>query len=166
MRDRAWFVVIATSLVVSAGCGPAAEPTAPAPGASSGGVTIATAEIVVRTTNGYRVSGSTVWEGRYVCAQGVTGLTLELRGSGGADVAAVFRFYAVPENPTVPSGSYTLTGVVRGDGAIDLVPERWIEQPHGYVMVGMTGVLDAATGVMRGAITNPACAAFDLHRVR
>lgn len=133
---------------------------------TSGGdsTTIATAEIVVYTTNGYRVSGYSVWEGRYVCAQGVTGLTLELTGSGGPSVTAVFRFYAVPENPTVPSGSYSLTGVARGDGAIDLIPERWFEQPSGYVMVGMTGMLDTTTGTMRGMITNPGCAAFDLHR--
>ena len=124
------------------------------------------AEVVIQTTNGWRVEGTSVWEGRYVCTQGVTGLTLELVGTGGTSVSGTFRFYAVPENPTVPSGAYVLTGVVRGDGTIELVPDHWLEQPDRYVMVGMSGVLDRASGVMRGQITNPACAAFDLHRVR
>lgn len=127
---------------------------------------VVTASIVIETTNGYRVEGDSVWEGRYLCPQGVTGLTLELSGGSGAEVAAVFHFYALPENPTVPTGSYTLRGVVRGDGTIDLLPERWIEQPYGYVMVGMTGVLDRVSGVMRGRIAAPECDGFDLHRAR
>lgn len=125
-----------------------------------------TASIVIETTNGYRVEGQSVWEGRYLCPQGVTGLTLELAGRSGSEVGAVFHFYAVPENPGVPTGSFTLVGVVRGDGTIDLSPERWIEQPANYWMVGMTGFLDRSTGVMRGRITNPECDLFDLHRVR
>lgn len=157
---------LAGALAACGGPEPASEGTTSATAATGGATVVATAEIVLRTTNGYRVSGHSVWEGRYVCLQGVTGLTLELTGSGGPSVAAVFRFYAVPENPTVPSGSYSLTGLVRGDGTIDLTPERWFEQPPGYVMVGMTGLLDPTTGIMRGMITNPDCAAFDLHRVR
>jgi hypothetical protein len=134
-------------------------------GAAAGGAG-ASVELVVPTDNGHRIEGPSVWEGRYDCAQGLTGLTLELVGTGGARVSAVFRFHAVPENPDVPSGSYTLLGTVRGDGSIDLVPERWLEQPEGYVMVGMTGVLVPERGLLRGAITHPACAAFELRRVR
>lgn len=125
-----------------------------------------TASIVVATTNGYRIAGDSVWEGRYLCPQGVTGLTLELSGNGTAEVSAIFRFYAVPENPGVPTGSFTLRGVIRGDGTIDLVPERWLERPDRYLMVGMTGVLDRASGVMRGRIAAVECDGFDLHRVR
>lgn len=127
---------------------------------------VAHVEVIIASANGYRVEGTSVWEGRYDCAQGITGLTLELVGSGGVEVRATFNFYAVPENPSVPSGSYTLTGAVRSDGTIELVPERWLSRPAGYEMVGMSGRLDHATGIMRGAIPFPSCTAFDLHRVR
>jgi hypothetical protein len=154
--------VLATLLALTACGGAVAESGS----ASRGETTVMRASIVIETTNGYRVDGESVWEGRYLCPQGVTGLTLELSGGGGAEVAAVFHFYAVPENPGVPTGSYTLRGVVRGDGTIDLSPERWIEEPYGYVMVGMTGILDRASGIMRGRIAAAECAGFDLHRVR
>lgn len=156
---RAWLSVVLFAL----GCGGAAEPAT-----TTTTPTVTHVDVVIATTNGYRVEGTSVWEGRYDCTQGITGLTLELVGSGTGDssVAATFHFYAVPENPDVPSGRYTLVGTVRGDGTIDLVPNAWIEQPYGYVMVGMTGFLDRATGIMRGAITNPGCTAFDLERVR
>lgn len=145
-------------MCASLGCGGAARETT--------STTVVHADVVITTTNGYRVEGTSTWEGRYVCTQGVTGLTLELRGTGGTSVSATFQFYGVPENPGVPTGAYVLTGVIRGDGTIELVPDHWLAQPERYVMVGMWGVLDRASGVMRGAITNPACAEFDLHRVR
>ena len=56
--------------------------------------------------------------------------------------------------------------MIRGDGTIELAPERWLEQPDGYVMVGMTGLLDRASGVMRGRIAAAECEGFELHRVR
>jgi hypothetical protein len=152
-RSFVWLLALG---LLGCGAAPVAETT----------TSTLTASIVIETTNGYRVEGDSVWEGRYLCPQGVTGLTLELSGRTGSEVGAVFHFYAVPENPGVPNGSYRLAGVVRGDGTIDLLPERWIEQPEGYVMVGMTGFLDRTTGVMRGRITDPACDLFDLRRVR
>jgi len=152
-------IAFGLALIALTACGGRAAETHTEP-------TVMSASIVIETTNGYRVEGQSVWEGRYLCPQGVTGLTLELTGAGGAEVAAVFHFYAVPENPDVPTGSYTLRGVVRGDGTIDLSPERWLEQPYGYVMVGMTGFLESASGIMRGRIAAAECDGFDLHRVR
>lgn len=108
-----------------------------------------------------------IWQGRYVCAQGVTGLTLSVRPVGADRVAATFTFYAVPENPRVPTGSYTMTGVLSPTSeVVNLVPERWVQQPPGYVMVAMSGTFDVQRGVMRGRIDGPGCTEFALHRMR
>lgn len=108
-----------------------------------------------------------VWEGRYVCGQGLTGLTLTIRPTGPDRVSAIFAFHADPANPGVPSGSYSMTGVLSASSEIvHLVPERWIQQPAGYVMVGMSGTFDVRGGVMRGRIDHPSCVDFELRRVR
>ncbi|AKF05026.1 hypothetical protein [Sandaracinus amylolyticus] len=108
-----------------------------------------------------------VWQGRYVCAQGVTGLTLTVRPVGADRVSATFSFYAVPENPDVPSGSYTMTGLLSATSeVVQLVPERWVQQPRGYVMVAMSGTFDVAQGVMRGRVDGPGCTEFQLRRMR
>jgi hypothetical protein len=84
------------------------------------------------------------WKGTYVCSQGATGLTLTIKA--GKTVAttmhtlsATFDFYAVPANPRVPSGSYSMTGYYF-PGGIDLQPTRWISQPAGYEMEAITAV--------------------------
>ena len=108
-----------------------------------------------------------IWQGRYVCAQGVTGLTLSVRPVGPDRVSATFTFYALPENPRVPTGSYTMTGVLSPSSeVVSLVPERWVQQPPGYVMVAMSGTFDVSAGVMRGRIDGPGCTEFRLYRMR
>jgi hypothetical protein len=114
--------------------------------------------------NPARVEAS-VWEGWYQCAQGRTGLrlTLERVGTG---LRAVFAFQGLPENPDVPAGAYTMRGTASEDGLrIRLDPERWLAQPPGYVMVGLSGTIEPASGVLRGRIEHEACGAFELRRV-
>ena len=95
------------------------------------------------------------FEGSYLCPQGPTGLTLELRRLADGTATAVFHFHPLPANPDVPEGRYTLTGSWGADGAVQLAPERWLEAPKDYVMVGLTGTLDAATGRLAGTIAAP-----------
>lgn len=107
--------------------------------------------------------GTSRWVGRYECPQGVTGLTLEIVTSP-SGATATFRFYAVPENPDVPSGSFVMRGTVRGDGTVELVPDHWLEQPTDYWMVGLVGTIDPSGATLRGRIREAACGAFDLTR--
>ncbi len=111
----------------------------------------------------------TLWQGRYICAQGPTGLALTL-DLGGGRASAVFDFGALPENPTVPSGRYLVAGsaLVHGDGVVDvaLAPDRWIAQSPGYVMVGLVASIDPGGRVLRGRIENPDCTGVELFRVQ
>jgi hypothetical protein len=143
-RSRAAWPVV----VLALGCG-AAAPRARPPGAPP-----ELAEIRER------------FEGSYLCPQGPTGLTLELVRFADGTAAAVFHFHPLPANPDVPEGRYTLTGSWRADGAVQLAPERWLDAPKDYVMVGLTGSLDAATGRLAGTIAAAGCGPFDLERVR
>lgn len=114
------------------------------------------------SNNANATYGTTRWVGRYECPQGVTGLTLEIV-TAPSGATATFRFYAVPENPGVPSGSFVMRGTVRGD-VVELVPDHWIEQPTDYWMVGLVGSIDASGTTLRGRIRETECGAFELTR--
>jgi len=107
------------------------------------------------------------WTGTYVCSQGETGLDLTIEDEGDGDVSATFAFHAIESNPTVPSGSYTMSGGFQ-DGSLVLEPEGWIEQPSGYELVGLTSdPLDddgEATTTLSGQVDGPGCTDFDLTR--
>jgi hypothetical protein len=101
------------------------------------------------------------WVGSYTCSQGDTGLRLVIRARGAA-LTATFSFYALPRNPGVPSGEYTMTGTDSATRVI-LRPGHWIKQPFGYEMVGLTSGPPAHRGkVLRGRITNPGCSTFSV----
>jgi len=108
-------------------------------------------------------SGS--WHGTYVCAQGVTGLTLAITPSGPDSVTAVFSFYAVPGNPAVPSGEFTMSGRLGSrTGRLALTPQEWKVRPPLYLSVGLDGVHDQRSGEYRGRVYGPGCAGFRLRR--
>ncbi|HXL87912.1 MAG TPA: hypothetical protein VN969_02835 [Streptosporangiaceae bacterium] len=103
------------------------------------------------------------WTGSYICSQGDTGLRLVIRAHGAA-LTATFSFYALPRNPGVPSGEYTMTGTHSATRTV-LKPGHWIKEPVGYEMVGLTaGPLADHGKVLRGRITNPACSTFSVTR--
>jgi hypothetical protein len=90
------------------------------------------------------------WKGTYVCSQGLTGLILTIKPGKTVDITmhtltATFAFHAVPANPGVPTGSYSMRGYYF-PGGIDLEPSQWISQPPGYVMVAINAVPPAAGG--------------------
>jgi hypothetical protein len=106
-----------------------------------------------------------VWRGSYVCNQGVTGLFLSVRTTEAADVTAVFKFFSVPENPDVPTGEFEMTGDPGlQSNHLQLAPRRWLKAPPNYVMVGLDGDYDEATGEYSGRVLGPGCSQFKLRR--
>jgi hypothetical protein len=106
-----------------------------------------------------------IWRGTYVCAQGVTGLFLTVKQSETGDVAAVFRFFAVRENPGVPTGQFDMTGRPAPQGNhLRLAPGEWIAHPPRYLMVGLDGDYDEASGEYSGYVRGPGCTRFVLRR--
>jgi hypothetical protein len=113
------------------------------------------------------VPAHSVWIGRYTCRQGITAIQLTVDVSPGGDAGAIFDFGPHPGNPELPAGSFRLTGTVRTIGselALELIPDRWIHQPDGYVMVGFHAETDRARRWLRGAITDPSCETLELRR--
>ena len=109
-----------------------------------------------------------VWVGRYVCAQGATHVVITLDHDG-SNLEGTFEFSALPENPNVPHGEYTLTGtanVAGGEVTVKLVPGEWIEHPGNYVMVGLEAHMDRERRLLTGTITNPSCTTIALARSR
>jgi hypothetical protein len=106
------------------------------------------------------------WSGTYVCAQGVTGLTLFVDPRSGE---SVFTFYPLPENPAVASGEFSMSGHFDAKSEqFVLVPGSWHDRPPGYVTVGLIGHIDAVTGHFVGTVRSTSwlapCRTFDLRR--
>jgi hypothetical protein len=106
-----------------------------------------------------------LWRGTYVCYQGVTGIYLTVRRASDDDVTAIFKFFAVPENPGVPDGEYDMTGWPGPQfNHLQLYYNKWIKAPPGYLMVGLDGDYDEATGEFSGRVRGPGCTRFILRR--
>ena len=102
--------------------------------------------------------------GHYVCAQGRTELTLVIEDLDGTEVSAIFEFdYPGGGGTHAPaSGSYRMHGSFDPrSGAVHLDPDRWVEQPDGYVMVGLVGQV-SRTGSISGTVKGPGCSTFYL----
>lgn len=95
------------------------------------------------------------WQGTYVCAQGLTALSLDVTAQPNGDLTATFDFSAVPSNPSVPTGSYSMTGHFY-PGSVVLRQNQWINHPSGYDMVDVVGSPPSAgADVFNGSI--PQC---------
>lgn len=106
-----------------------------------------------------------VWEGRYTCAQGVTGLTLTIEGRS-ENLTATFTFSSVPENPGVPTGEFTMTGELRCDGTVELEPGEWVERPNSsWSVVRLRGTYDSSEESITGSVYEaPECGGFEVAR--
>lgn len=107
------------------------------------------------------------WQGTYYCAQGLTGVTLTIRGDDD-NAEALFHFYPVPRNPNVPVGCYTMLGHVdTATQTINLVSDEshWILRPANYVTVNFRGRFTDGRQRIVGRVEGPACSTFILHRV-
>lgn len=104
------------------------------------------------------------WQGTYTCAQGATGLSLEIRATSDTALEATFHFRKIPQNPTVPEGSYTMKGFLVND-KLRLRRQEWIDRPQGFVMVGLNArVTDPEPQRLSGTVSNLGCEGFTITR--
>lgn len=98
------------------------------------------------TTNHERFSPIGTWVGSYICDQGYTGGTLTISQLRGDNFEGTFRFYPTPKNPTVPPGSYAVSGQYdAGSQRILINPGRWLQRPANYYNTIIIGSFDPAT---------------------
>lgn len=105
-----------------------------------------------------------IWQGSYHCAQGPTGLTLTTEIAASGQVRALFEFYDVTQNPSVPRGCFEMSGTIDPSLHLALVPGKWRLRPSNYVPVALDGILTGSDG-LNGTIIGPGCTTFSLHRV-
>ena len=110
-----------------------------------------------------QTSFESTWKGNYICAQGPTGATLTISNRLDNKLDAKFRFYSLPQNPSVPSGEFEMVGRVSADiSEISLSPGRWLKRPPGYGTFAITGVLDPDHKRMQTKIFFQGCRPFSL----
>lgn len=104
------------------------------------------------------------WKGHYVCAGDRTQLAVQVENVAGNQVDALFEFRS-GDGETVGKfhahGSYA-----PGSKSIKLAPGDWIEQPSGWIAVGLSGKVDEAGETFSGKMDNAQCGDFSLTRVR
>jgi hypothetical protein len=103
------------------------------------------------------------WTGTYYCNQGLTGMRMTITSAGGDEVRALIDFYAVPSNPGVSSGSAEETGNYTATTGLVLIPDYWINQPFGYVMVGLSAPPPNGNS-MHGIVQGENCTTFSASR--
>ncbi len=128
-----------------------------------GGVGCTTFSVTKLTGSYTRSKVVGTWKGSYLgCGQGATGLRLAVKPKKptGNLITATFSFYALPSNPSVPSGRFAMSGYYFPGGVV-LYQVKWIKQPAGYEMVNLVGGAPHA-GHLAGAVVG--CATFSLKR--
>jgi hypothetical protein len=110
-----------------------------------------------------------VWEGTYVCNQGMSSVTLTIDVDRKGNATARYDFGPVPSNPTVPVGAYALTGTVTrqpgGGFTGSFETTEWILHPTGYFMVPLT--VETGDGrTMTGKIQHQSCHSFQTTRIQ
>ncbi len=99
------------------------------------------------------------WNGIYFCGESMP-LTLRIQQSQG-DLEATFSFTTSDGT----AGSFSMTGEIDGNGYFALDGSEWINQPSGFVMVGLNGQYDPdRSGSLNGNVEGPMCNSFVLHR--
>jgi hypothetical protein len=108
-----------------------------------------------------------LWQGRYICRQGMTGVTLKIVSEpGGTGWSARFCFCAIAENPNLPTGEFELDGPrVPGETVVRLSPRRWIHEPQGWLMIPLALSQSADGRRLSGMIDAPGCGAIQLEKV-
>jgi hypothetical protein len=162
MRWCWWALVIA----FSSGCWTSSQLAEPTPAPLQHSASPVTAR--PRSSSPTRLPPSSQWSGSYLCPQGPTALTLTIDAEPSGKATALFEFGPLATNPSVPTGSYWMTGEidVRGGSlAIALEPDRWIVQPPGYVMVGLEATSESPHRELHGSISERSCGELHLTRV-
>lgn len=144
-----------------------AQPEVPAEEAAAGSVAAAeggaSSPEALAATGARTVLGE--WVGTYICAQGLTGLTLTIAEATPTSAKAMFHFYADPRNPRVPTGCFTMDGSYDpGSGRVLLRGRDWLMRPGGYRVVSFDGLVDAEGRQFEGKVTLAGCKTFELSR--
>ena len=111
-----------------------------------------------------------IYEGYYTCAQGRPSLivTVQPRPPGRSSDEAIVEFgLLTADNPSQSAGYFVVSGTISGS-AIDLKPVRWIKQPPGAGMVGLSGKSPDQGRTYNGTLVSPApgCSTFLLAKLR
>jgi len=113
------------------------------------------------------VAHHSVWEGTYVCAQGLSSLklTIDVNTLGVATVR--YDFGPVPSNPTIPeTGAFLLVGSMEPAGGGftgEFDPTQWIVHPSNYLMLPLSIATDDGVH-LRGTIHHDSCSQFQAMR--
>lgn len=108
-----------------------------------------------------------VWEGTYVCAQGLSSMTLTIDVDAMGAAMVRYDFGPVPSNPVVPQGAFILRGALRRVDAGflgELEPTEWIDHPDGYLMLPLSLETDDDLH-LRGRIHHDSCHDFRATRM-
>jgi hypothetical protein len=107
------------------------------------------------------------WQGTYTCSQGLTNLDLTINNKVGNIVTAEFSFSAHPTNPSTPSGSFEMRGILEQSRYLKLSAFRWTDKPRNYAKVDLDGYFSENYTSYAGDvlfIIPGSCTTFDLHR--
>ena len=107
-----------------------------------------------------------VWEGTYVCSQGLSSVRLTIDAQRNGVVSARYDFGATPQNTSVPTGAYSMKGTIQPTShgfLAELEPDEWIDHPSGYVSVSLS--IETANRDMTGTIHHDSCSNFVAHRI-
>lgn len=107
------------------------------------------------------------WSGSYTCRQGLTKLDLSVSSVREGRTEALFHFGAMPSNPAVPEGCFSMQGVFDPvSRRVLFLPEGWLLRPDGWLTVGLYGQIDPSAEAMAGQVTgDPSCKSFTLRRL-
>lgn len=120
--------------------------------------------IASTATNSASVAGT--WSGKYICTQGVTGVTLKLEQNGN-NLQGIFEFYPLPENPNYfkPGSGFYRGTFNPSTGAMIMNGERWITQPEAtWILVGFSGNFDQSRQVYTGRMMSANCGGIELKK--
>ncbi len=109
-----------------------------------------------------------VWEGTYVCLQGLSSVKLTIDVDARGVATARYDFGPVPSNPEIPkTGAFILVGTLihQRDGGFrgELDAREWISRPDNYFMVPLSIASDDGHH-MTGRIHHETCSDFQATR--
>lgn len=81
------------------------------------------------------------------------------------NITALFNFYGTASNPSIPSGTYRMSGTYdQKSGKLFLGGTEWINQPQNYEMVPLGGTVEKSEDFFTGRIQFQGCKQFSLRR--
>ena len=101
--------------------------------------------VVFTKTSLYSIELKGTWNGTYIAYQGKTKVRIDIKSvtRDGFISKGTFNFSAVPTNPSVPSGSYTLKGGYdKQTGEIVFAGSEWLVHPSGYIFIEIHAWVD------------------------